>query len=174
MYTLGINTYMNRKRAVNEAKQWFAAALERDASHMMAQLYLGHCCQDDRKWREALDSYSRVDQEQLARDWPRWRTEKLREQIAFCYLKCGLRDEAVLRFQEVLSVYEAVEPDQALELAFPDELVEAATGELRAELYERAKACIEKNNQGSLYAKQFDLAVEQRPTLPGTGEDEGC
>ena len=156
LYSLGINNYMNPKRSVNQAKQWFAAALESDPGHCMARLYVGHCCQDDGNWREALDSYSRVDQEQLARDWPRWRTEKLREQIAFCCMKCGLREEAVRRFQEVLSVYEAIKPDQVMiELASPNELVEAATGDLRAELYERTKACVEKNGQGKLYAKQL-------------------
>jgi tetratricopeptide (TPR) repeat protein len=158
LYSLGINAYMNPHRTVSEAKQHFAAVLKCDPSHIMAQLYLGHCCQDEGAWREALDAYSHVDQQQLARDWPHWRTIKLQEQIALCYMKCGLRQEAVWRFQEVLSVYEAIEPDQVLELAFPDELVEAATGELRADLYNRTKACVEKNGQGRLYARQFGPA----------------
>lgn len=166
LYSLGINAYMNRSRAVKEAKQWFAAAFERDPDHIMAQLYLGHCCHDDGQWREALDAYTGIDQEQLARDWPRWRAVKLREQIAFCCMKCGLRDDALRQFQEVLSVYEGIEPDQVLELAFPDELVEAATGELRAELHNRTKACMEKNGQGSLYMKKFNLT--NRPA-----EDQG-
>jgi len=137
----------------------------------MAQLYLGHCYHDDGLWREALDAYSGVNQEQLARDWPHWRTVKLREQIAFCCLKCGLRDDAIGRFQEVLSEYETIESDQVWELGAPDELVEAATGELRAELYDRTRACIEKNRLRRLYTKEFNLPSE--PTHQRPEEDQG-
>lgn len=170
LYSLGFNAYLNPRRKVGEAREWFTAALGKEPGHVMARLYLGHCCQDDGEWQEALDVYSGVDQEQLARDWPRWRTVKLREQIAFCCLKCGLRDESILRFQEVLSEYATIESDQLWELAAPDELVEVATGVLRAELHDRTKACIEKDSQGRLYAKQFGLSAEQRLTPPEDGD----
>jgi tetratricopeptide (TPR) repeat protein len=140
-YALGTTLYADKGRDVSEALQWFQRALELQSDHYMAQMYVGHCLQDMGKWKEALEAYLHVDQDMLAREWPAWRSAKLKAQIALCHLRVGARHAASEAFVKLLNDLEKIiergdDPwDYFIDF---NEIVDAATGELRSELFDRA------------------------------------
>lgn len=69
----------------------FEKANELDKSSQITKLFIGHCYDDLKNWKEAITWYLEVNPERLLeenKDW-KWRIYKLEEQIAFCYLKQG-------------------------------------------------------------------------------------
>ncbi|MGE0550334.1 MAG: tetratricopeptide repeat protein [Kofleriaceae bacterium] len=140
MYGLGRVAY-DRDKDPSAALDWFAEAIKRPNHDCMAVLYTGHCLQDLKDWPRALAAYERVDRKELAENWPAWRSTKLREQTALCRLRVGDRARALAELTELVTELEAKD-DAALLEASPncDELLEAATIELREELFDRATA----------------------------------
>lgn len=146
-YTLGHVLYCAWPSRTEEALVEFERALGLDDADPWANLYRAYCLHDLRRWREAADAYVRVNGRAFV-GAKAWRVEFLREQQAYCLLRAGDRNKALAGFVEVLHRREAAiarGEDSLKSPALyepPVLLVEAARGELRAELYERVQALI--------------------------------
>jgi tetratricopeptide (TPR) repeat protein len=132
-YTLGLLRYNhplfneNREHYLNAALSWFTRAVEWDSDNDFACLYKAHCHHDLEEWQAAIETYSAVDQERFIKEWPKWRTIKLREQLAYCYAKAGDLEEAICRFTEFLDYVEGLDEEAfEEEVVNLDELVMAA------------------------------------------------
>jgi tetratricopeptide (TPR) repeat protein len=144
-YHLGYTIYTNPDSNVQDALSWFRKAVSLDSSHAMAWLYVGHCLQDMRDWRGALEAYLKVDQEALARAWPIWRTNNVRMMIGYCNLKMGQHADALKIFSQLLDELERISvagEDPWDHFASFQELIEAASGDLRGQLYDKAQKYI--------------------------------
>lgn len=137
LYRAGQLRYDDPDDAPQHALPYFDRALAVDRHHGGAALYRAHCLHDLEAWRDAAEAYDAVPRTFFVRTRA-WRLEVLLEQCAWCWLRAGERDEARMRWLALLDRWEA-DPALARE-ALGRHLADAATGELRAELYERARA----------------------------------
>jgi hypothetical protein len=169
LYTLGHVLYCAWPSRTEEALVEFERALVLDNADQWANLYRAHCLQDLRRWREAADAYAGVNASAFV-GAKAWRVELLREQRAFCLLRAGDRNEALAAFVEVLQRREAAiaRGEDSLESPALSEppvlLVEAAHGELRAELYERVEALIDSFDEWRSF---FGAAEDADPPEAG-------
>jgi tetratricopeptide (TPR) repeat protein len=147
-YTLGYVLYLARPSRTTEALAEFELALALDDGHAWANLYRAHCLHDLERWDEAAAAYGKVNAAAFA-GHRAWRIELLREQQAYCLLRAGRRDDALRAFTAVIERREAAiskgqdSLDSAVLIEPPLLLVEAAKGELRAELFDRVEALVE-------------------------------
>ena len=142
------------------ALQWFSTAVKLDPNHQMARLYLAHCLHDARRWDLAVDAYKAVDEPSLRRNWPRWRSIKLKEQLASCLAFAGRLEESRTAFVEFFNEVERLDEDQLLEEVINlDEAFEALVGPLpEADLVERAKRLARKADETERYPAWFACA----------------
>jgi tetratricopeptide (TPR) repeat protein len=140
-YARGLALYEDHSRGLDEALGWFRRAVSLKHDHAMAQMYIGHCRQDVEDWRGALQAYLDVDQGALAREWPQWRLYDLKMMIGSCYLKLHNRDAALEVFSRILDdlqkIVESGE-DPWEHFGSFDKLVDAASGDMKIELFDRA------------------------------------
>jgi tetratricopeptide (TPR) repeat protein len=133
-YTLGLLHYNHplfdedRKHYLKAALYWFTQAIEWNPDNDIARLYKAHCHHDMEEWQAAIEAYSTVDQHRFIIEWPKWRTIKLREQLAYCYAKAGDLEEARCRFTDFLDYVEKLDEEGfEEEIVNFDELMMAAT-----------------------------------------------
>lgn len=147
-YTLGHVLYLARPPRTTEALAEFEHAMALEPGHAWANLYQAHCLHDLARWNAAAEAYGKVDAAAFA-GHAAWRTELLREQRATCLLRAGRRREALSTFTAVIERREAAisRGEDSLNSPVlcepPLLLVEAAKGELRAELLPRVRALVE-------------------------------
>jgi len=113
------------------AQQWFERVLELEPEHGWALLYRAHCLHDRERWSEAVAAYEAVPLQTF--EGPKmWRVDLLLEQKAYCRLRAGDREGALMDFSRFLERLEK-EPHRADML--PLRLArEACEGPLRDEL----------------------------------------
>ncbi len=107
-------------------------ALELDSKQMWAALYLAHALHDLQRWKEAIKAYNYIDVN-FFNGPAAWRGVLVKDQTASCYLYAGNRAHAMELFESALKSYEA---NPGL-LWVPRYLIEAAQGELQAEIGRR-------------------------------------
>lgn len=155
---LGLSIYFTPDGEATRALAHFERALELAPDNPRAQLYRAHCLQDRGDFAAAISAYEAVDRQALASALHPWRVSKLREQLALCYLRVGDQARARSLFRETIEAYRAVAgphlPDELP--AFPDELVEAATGELADELRQPTLELVRRFGWLPRYAHLFE------------------
>lgn len=118
--------------ATEDAAEWFERALALKPDHGYALLYRAHCRHDQQRWNEAVEAYRAVPLETFS--GPKaWLVDVVQEALAYCLLRAGDRDGALLEFGRLLKRFEK-EPHRAKLLALAY-LTEACNGPLRAELW---------------------------------------
>lgn len=176
MYLLGLSYYFDEECDTSEARQWFRRALDVNPTMARARLYLAHSLQDEAKWGDALSEYERVNREDLSSELQPWRVTRLMEQMGYCQMKLGHREEAVRLFDGVLRRYEEADPHNLPDdlVGYPSELIEAATSCLVDELFDRAEKCINRYGWESFYAQLLAKGREyklQQPNQRRSGSD---
>ncbi|MGH1348472.1 MAG: hypothetical protein ACRBN8_43380 [Nannocystales bacterium] len=163
-YTLGHVLYHVRPSRTTEALAAFEHAIALDDGHAWASLYRAHCLHDLARWNDAAQAYERVDAAAFA-GHAAWRIELLREQQAYCLLRAGHRQDALRVFTAVIERCEAAisRGEDSLNSPVlgepPQLLVEAAKGELRAELLSRTRALLESFDEWRSWLK-LDVDVD--------------
>lgn len=113
-YTIGLFHYegydeKTSKGLLNErtikALSFFQNSLESDPNYYMSNYYLGHCYQDLRQYKKAIEYYLKVNQNKLKADFPIWRFVLLLELIGFCYWKTDQKDIGMEYFKKTSSEY---------------------------------------------------------------------
>jgi len=160
-YDLGILYYDHPARdtdpsILQKALSWFTRSLEWRPDNVQAQLFLAHCHHDRGDWERAIEAYIDVDQDEL-RAWQPWRAVKLREQIAACYAQIGSVEEAVGRFNALLSEIASLDAETAEDTVVNlDELVDTVTGVLSDEaLLQRTRAAVVQRGLSERYGDRL-------------------
>ncbi len=166
-HALGLLYYEHPLREQNEeiwlerAITWFdhATEWENDRYSVIAQLYLAHCYHDRKDYSHAISAYEKVDQARLAREWPRWRAVKCREQLAHCYALSGQTDIAIRQFSHFLDDLDPLDDKTAEEwIVNLDELVDAVTHHLNdPSLLRRTQALVKRLRYTRLYEELLTL-----------------
>ena len=123
LHILGLTYYETAKDEIdiNEAHEYFLAALQENNNYYMARLYSAHCYHDNGDYESALKDYLAVDGDLLKAEFPLWRFVKLQEQIGYCYHKLGKITESKKYFNDILVFYQNEAYD---ELVDPSEVYE--------------------------------------------------
>ncbi len=157
-YTLGHVLYLARPSRTTDALAAFEHAVALEPRHAWGNLYRAHCLHDLARWKDAAQAYGRVDAAGFA-GHAAWRIELLREQQAYCLLRAGRRDDALRTFTSVIERREAAisRGEDSLNSPVlcepPLLLVEAANGELRAELFSRVRTLLESFDEWRSWLK---------------------
>ena len=157
MYLLGLTCYFESENDTSEARQWFLRALDADPAMARARLYLAHCLQDEGKWQEALNEYERVNLKQLSYEMQPWHLNRLREQMGYCCMRLGRKEDSIRLFELVLGQYENADPDNLPDdlIGYPSELIDAATSELAYRLFDRVEKLVKRYGWETFYAEKI-------------------
>lgn len=155
LISMGLLYYFADSPGTGTGDEWFFPALAADPQSSRARLYLAHTRQDRGDCKGALELYSQIDRDRLAKELQPWRVTKLDEQIATCHLRLGHREQALSLFRALVAAYERAPagdlPDDLL--GYPDDLVQAATTELATELNQRVRQLVARHGWDSYHSR---------------------
>jgi len=120
----------------------FRTALQAEPGHKFATLYLGHFCFDERRYREALELFSQVDESYFNSIGQHWRVLKNRELV----LCCRLHVRHSVGLADIEDLCRAFERADSIDVPVPTEIVQCLSGlrgDSRPELNEMIQRVLE-------------------------------